>query len=109
MKDRIIIPSSGEWILIIAMIGSVGDANFCNCFKRCSRSDERILHVNERFFKPIHAGKDVIDEFRYEIFPGQDRSRSSKLLALIGGMTIASSLPSIGVVTFVPSYDRMPS
>nr|GEZ17938.1 hypothetical protein [Tanacetum cinerariifolium] len=37
-----------------------GDANFRDCFKRCSRSDDRILHFVERFFKSIHAYIELI-------------------------------------------------
>nr|GFB05220.1 hypothetical protein [Tanacetum cinerariifolium] len=34
---RIIIPSSGEWTLIITMIGSACNTNFRNCLQRHSR------------------------------------------------------------------------
>nr|GEZ62453.1 hypothetical protein [Tanacetum cinerariifolium] len=37
MKDRIIIPSSGEWTLILTMIGSACNTNFRNCLQRHSR------------------------------------------------------------------------
>nr|GFB76716.1 hypothetical protein [Tanacetum cinerariifolium] len=55
VKYQKIISSSSEWTLIIAMVGSAGNANFRDCFKRCSRSDERIFHFVERFFKSVHA------------------------------------------------------
>nr|GEW25203.1 hypothetical protein [Tanacetum cinerariifolium] len=39
-------------ILVVILLSN---ANFHDCFKRCSRSDERIFHFDERFFKSIHA------------------------------------------------------
>nr|GEX45443.1 hypothetical protein [Tanacetum cinerariifolium] len=77
---------------ILTVLNEISDCNayFRDCFKRCSRSDERIFHFVERFFKSVHASSQVrIDRggslsSQIHASPSNEKGNSNNLTVVLG-------------------------
>nr|GEX45947.1 putative reverse transcriptase domain-containing protein [Tanacetum cinerariifolium] len=62
-----------------------GNTYFRNCFERCSGSNERILHIVERFFESVHAiDREGSLSSQIRASPSNENGNSNNLIVVLG-------------------------